>query len=48
MGRRVAPGELASVSHHTVALYVAERDAGKLASELAGGGPLHRGRIIHP
>ena len=38
------PGELAGVSHHTVARYVAERDAG----ELAGGGPRRRGRIIDP
>ena len=37
-------GELAGVSHHTVARYVAERDAG----ELAGGGPRRRGRIIDP
>ena len=35
-------GELAGVSHHTVARYVAERDAG----ELAGDGPRRRGRII--
>ena len=32
-------GELAGVSHHTVARYVAERDAG----ELAGDGPRRRG-----
>ena len=37
-------GELAGVSHHTVARYVAERDAG----ELAGDGPRRRGRIIDP
>ena len=37
-------GELAGVSHHTVARYVAERDAG----ELAGGGPRRRVRIIDP
>ena len=37
-------GELAGVSHHTVARYVAMRDAG----ELAGGGPRRRGRIIDP
>ena len=37
-------GELAGVSHHTVARYVAERDAG----ELAGGGPQRRERIIDP
>ena len=37
-------GELAGVSHHTVARYVAERDAG----ELAGGGPRRRERIIDP
>ena len=35
-------GDLAGVSHHTVARYVAERDAG----ELAGDGPRRRGRII--
>ncbi|MYJ13711.1 MAG: IS21 family transposase [Acidimicrobiia bacterium] len=37
-------GELAGVSHHTVARYVAKRDAG----ELAGGGPRRRERIIDP
>ena len=37
-------GELAGVSHHTVARYVAERDAG----ESAGGGPRRRERIIDP
>ena len=37
-------GELAGVSHHTVARYVAERDAG----ELAGDGPRRRERIIDP
>ena len=37
-------GELAGVSHHTVARYVAKRDAG----ELAGGGPRRRARIIDP
>ena len=37
-------GELAGVSHHTVARYVAERAAG----ELAGGGPRRRLRIIDP
>ena len=37
-------GELAGVSHHTVARYVAERDAG----ELAGDGPQRRERIIDP
>ena len=37
-------GELAGVSHHTVARYVAERDAG----ELGGDGPRRRGRIIDP
>ena len=37
-------GELAGVSHHTVAAYVAKRDAG----ELAGGGPRRRERIIDP
>ena len=37
-------GELAGVSHHTVARYVAERDAG----ELAGDGPRRRKRIIDP
>ena len=37
-------GELAGVSHHTVARYVAERDAGALA----GGGPQRRERIIDP
>ena len=37
-------GELAGVSHHTVAAYVARRDAG----ELAGVGPQRRARIIDP
>ncbi len=37
-------GELAGVSHHTVARYVAKRDAG----ELAGDGPQRRERIIDP
>ena len=37
-------GELAGVSHHTVARYVAKRDAG----ELAGCGPRRRERIIDP
>ena len=37
-------GELAGVSHHTVARYVAKRDAGGLA----GGGPRRRGRIVDP
>ena len=37
-------GELAGVSHHTVARYVARRDAG----ELAGDGPRRRSRIIDP
>ena len=37
-------GELAGVSHHTVARYVAKRDAG----ELFGGGPRRRERIIDP
>ena len=37
-------GELAGVSHHTVARYVAERDAGELASD----GPRRRERIIDP
>ena len=37
-------GELAGASHHTVARYVAERDAG----ELAAGGPRRRERIIDP
>ena len=37
-------GELAGVSHHTAAHYVAKRDAG----ELAGDGPRRRGRIIDP
>ena len=37
-------GELAGVSHHTVARYVAERDAG----ELAGVEPRRRERIIDP
>ena len=37
-------GELAGVSHHTVARYVAERDAGELAVD----GPRRRGRIIDP
>ena len=37
-------GELAGCSHHTVAAYVAKRDAG----ELAGDGPQRRERIIDP
>ena len=37
-------GELAGCSHHTVAAYVAKRDAG----ELAGDGPQRRRRIIDP
>ena len=37
-------GELAGFSHHTVAAYVAKRDA----DELAGDGPRRRGRIIDP
>ena len=37
-------GELAGVSHHTVARYVARRDAG----ELFGDGPRRRERIIDP
>ena len=37
-------GELAGCSHHTVAAYVAKRDAG----ELAGDGPRRRERIIDP
>ena len=37
-------GELAGVSHHTVARYVAERDEGRLG----GVGPVRRERIIDP
>ena len=37
-------GELASVSHHTVARYVAERDEGRLG----GVGPVRRERMIGP
>ena len=37
-------GELAGCSHHTVAAYVAKRDAGKLAGEA----PRPRARIIDP
>ena len=37
-------GELAGCSHHTVAAYVAKRDAGELVLE----GPLRRERIIDP
>ena len=37
-------GELAGVSHHTVARYVAKRDAG----ELFGDGPQRRERIVDP
>ena len=37
-------GELAGCSHHTVARYVAKRDAGELVDE----GPERRERIIDP
>ena len=37
-------GELAGVSHHTVAAYVAKRDEGRLPGE----GPVRRRRIIDP
>ena len=37
-------GELAGVSHHTVARYLTTRDAGELADD----GPRRRARIIDP